>query len=197
MGLSVKWTSCNLGASKTEEYGGYYQWGGLVDVTNTSINLDLTIVLSRPARTIIPVGRNTYLQICPHIGPIQGDPDNKTILDPEDDAAHFKLDNKWRIPTKEEFKELYNNCTSEHTTLNGVLGRKFTSKKNGNSIFLPVAGCRYFNILGSVNSYGMYWTLSLYSAAPYCAYSLLFCSDDVRTFQTSRWYGLSIRPVCD
>ena len=40
LGLSVKWSSCNLGASKPTEYGGYYQWAGTTDVSDTSINLD-------------------------------------------------------------------------------------------------------------------------------------------------------------
>ena len=60
-----------------------------------------------------------------------GNPDNKTVLNPEDDVAHVKLGGKWRMPTRDEIDELKNNCTSEWTTLNGVAGRKFTSKKVG------------------------------------------------------------------
>lgn len=67
-------------------------------------------------------------------------PDNKTVLDSEYDVAHVKLSGKWRMPTESEYQELYNNCTSEWTTLNGINGRKFTSTKNGKSIFLPAAG---------------------------------------------------------
>ena len=40
LGLSVKWATCNLGASKPTEYGGYYQWAGTKDVSDTGIYLD-------------------------------------------------------------------------------------------------------------------------------------------------------------
>ena len=40
LGLSVSWASCNLGASKPTEYGGYYQWAGTKDVPDTGIYLD-------------------------------------------------------------------------------------------------------------------------------------------------------------
>ena len=42
LGLSVKWASCNLGASKPTEYGGYYQWAGTEDVSDTGIYLDVS-----------------------------------------------------------------------------------------------------------------------------------------------------------
>ena len=37
LGLSVKWATCNLGASKPTECGGYYQWAGTKDVSDTNI----------------------------------------------------------------------------------------------------------------------------------------------------------------
>ena len=40
LGLSVKWAACNVGASKPTEYGGYYQWAGTTDVSDTGIYLD-------------------------------------------------------------------------------------------------------------------------------------------------------------
>ena len=42
LGLSVKWASFNLGASKPTEYGVYYQWAGTTDVSDTGIYLDLS-----------------------------------------------------------------------------------------------------------------------------------------------------------
>ena len=89
-----------------------------------------------------------------------GTVDNKTALDPEDDAAHVNWGGSWRMPTNAEFEELLNtsNCTWTWTTLNGVSGYKVVSKKSGyagNWIFLPAAGCRGgTNRLGAVFSQG-------------------------------------------
>ena len=65
------------------------------------------------------------------------------------DAANVNWGGKWRMPTKAEQDELRNYCTWEWTTLNGEKGYKVISKKNGNSIFLPAAGCRYSSGLDS------------------------------------------------
>ena len=198
LGLSVKWASCNLGASKPEEYGGYYQWAGLQDVTDTSIYLDLN---NCPYHT----GSSSSTGWTKYIPSYYtwywsgfGSPDDKTVLDPEDDVAHVTLGGKWRMPTEEEFNELRGNCTSEWITLNGVKGRKFTSKKNGNSIFLPAAGYRYSGRLGDVGSYGYYWSSSLNTDSPRYAYRMLFYSGDVNSYHyDSRYYGHPVRPVYD
>ncbi|MCQ2265367.1 MAG: hypothetical protein MJZ46_04915, partial [Bacteroidales bacterium] len=140
LGLSVFWAACNLGASVPEEYGGYYQWAGTKDVTDESIYLDYS---NCPYHTgsIKEQGWTKYVSLnCSSYWSGSGSPDNKTILDLYDDVAHGKLGSNWRMPTDEEWTELLNNCTSECTTLNGVCGRMFTSRKNGNSIFLPAAG---------------------------------------------------------
>lgn len=101
------------------------------------------------------------------------------------------------MPTRAEFEELYNNCTSEWTTLNGVNGRKFTSKKNGNSIFLPAAGWRFGGLLSNVGSGGDYWSSSLYTDFPSYAYEFLFDTDYVFTYSYDRYVGLSVRPVSE
>ena len=192
------WASFNLGATKPEEYGGYYQWAGLEDVTNTSIYLDWSNCPfhkgSSPSTgwtKYIPSSKSSYWSGT-------GNPDNKTILDPEDDVAHVKLGGKWRMPTIEEFQELKDNCTSEWTKLNGVKGRKFTSKINGNSIFLPAAGYRSSGSLYNVGSNGHYWSSSLYTDSPRGACYLSFDSYDVNTsYYYYRSYGHSVRPVSE
>lgn len=196
LGLSVKWASFNLGATKPENYGGYYQWAGTTDVTDKSIYLNYS---NCPYHTgsssstgwtkYVPSGKSSYWSG-------SGSPDNKTVLDPEDDVAHVMLGGKWRMPTRAEFGELYNNCTSEWTTLNGVNGWKFTSKKNGNCIFLPAAGDRYYDLPYYVGSYGRYWSSSL-TVEPYYANVLYFSTGGVRTGYDYRYYGLSVRPVSE
>lgn len=60
--------------------------------------------------------------------------DSLSNLLPEDDAATVNFGKDWRMPTKEEIVELYENCKYCWTEINGVSGAKFTSS-NGNSIF--------------------------------------------------------------
>lgn len=191
----IKWSSCNLGASKPEQYGCYYQWSGLQDVTSTSIYLDYSICpyhigsgFTTGWTKYIPSNWSSYWS-----GP--GSLDNKIVLDPEDDVAHVKLGGKWRMPTMDDWRELMNNCTSEWTTMNGVSGLKFISKKNGNSIFLPAAGARSRDSLNDVGSYGDYWSSSLFTYYPSCAYYMYFSSGSLNYGDTGRHNGLSVRPV--
>lgn len=197
LGLSVFWATCNIGSTKPEDYGGYYQWAGLEDVTDTSIHLywdNCPYHTGSDSDTgwtkYVPSGKSSYWSG-------SGSPDNKTVLDPEDDVAHVMLGGKWRMPTRAEFEELYNNCTSEWTTLNGVEGRKFTSKKNGNCIFLPAAGERTVDYLSGVGSLGLYWFSSRYTDYPTYAYALYFDPEDVYTIYDSRCLGHSVRPVSE
>lgn len=202
LGLSVFWATCNIGASKPEEYGGYYQWAGLKDVANTSIYLDWSNCPYQTASDYsygwtkyIPSDKSSYWSG-------SGSPDNKIVLDPEDDVAHIKLGGKWRMPTLAEWDELTNtsNCSWTWTSINGNNGYKVQSKKTGftdNWIFLPAAGHRYYYYLDVVGSYGFYWSLSLNTDGPHSAYCLDFDSDHVRTNDDIRYYGRSVRPVSE
>ena len=101
------------------------------------------------------------------------------------------------MPTVDEWDELIKNCTSEWTTLNGVTGRKFTSKKNGNSIFFPAAGFRYYDCLYYAGSDGYYWSSSLNTDNPDHACGLYFRSGIVYTDYGYRYDGRSVRPVSE
>ncbi|MCQ2138224.1 MAG: Ig-like domain-containing protein [Bacteroidales bacterium] len=198
LGLSVMWATCNLGALSPEECGGYYQWAGLQDVTSTSINLgwsNCPYHIGSSSSTgwtkYIPSGWLSYWSGT-------GSPDNKTVLDPEDDVAHVKLGGKWRMPTDAEWTELRDNCTWTWTTQNGVNGYKVTSKKSGytnKSIFLPAAGYRNDTSLINVGSIGGYWSSSLDTSSPDYAYGQFFKSSYVDGGLSGRYYGRSVRPV--
>ena len=181
----VKWASFNLGASKPEEYGDYYAWGE----TETKSNYSWS----------------TYKFGTSYSGPFSkyntsssyGTVDNKTVLDPEDDAAHVALGGSWRMPTDEEWTELRTQCTWTWTTENGVNGRRVTGP-NGNSIFLPAAGCRFDTDLYNAGSFGSYWSSSLSTGYPDCAWYVCFSSDNVDRYNGgSRDNGLSVRPVSE
>jgi hypothetical protein len=120
--------------------------------------------------------------------------DNPAILPSDHDAATANWGDDWRMPTKAEFEELYNNTTMTWTTQNGVNGRLFTAA-NGSSLFLPAAGYRGYGSLHDAGSYGYYWSSSLYADYPYSAFGLYFYSGDCYMILNGRDYGLSVRAV--
>ena len=127
-----------------------------------------------------------------------GTVDNKTVLDPQDDVAHVKWGGSWRMPTFEEQKELLDNCIWIWTTQNAVNGYKVTSKKNGNSIFLPAAGGRNGRILFDCGNSGDYWSSSLNDGFNTRAFGLNLDSSNYNLGGFARRYnGLSVRPVCE
>ena len=119
--------------------------------------------------------------------------DNPRELLPENDAAAVNWGGDWRMPSLAQIEELINGdyTTTEWTTLNGVNGRKITSKSNGNSIFLPAAG--YF---GRGNDEGYYWSRSINTSDYRDAWALNFNSDEINKYNIQRGTDSSVRPVC-
>lgn len=184
LGLSVKWATCNVGASQPEEYGDYFAWG---ETTPKSTYDSSTYKWCRGS--IITLTKyNTESSY--------GTVDNKTTLELSDDAARANWGGSWRMPTKAEQDELREKCTWTWTTQNGVSGYKVTSKINGKSIFLPASGCRSGRSLFYAGSYGTYWSSSLYTDNPSYAFYLSFRSSYVRWYSNGRFGGHSVRPVC-
>ena len=182
LGLSVKWATFNVGATKPEEYGGYYAWGE----TEEKENYDWSTYKWCNG------SYDTMTKYCTDSG--IGTVDNKTVLDPEDDVAHVKWGGDWRMPTKEEQDELRNNCSWTWTTQNGVKGYNVTGP-NGNSIFLPAAGYRYGTDVNYRGDSGDYWSGSLSSGISFRAYYLRFNDDYYDWNYDSRCCGRSVRPV--
>ena len=126
--------------------------------------------------------------------------DNKIVLDLEDDVAHMELGGSWRMPTDAEWNELYNSCTWEWTTWNGIKGYKVTSEIAGysdKSIFLPASGYRKDAQLYSTVSSGYYWSSSLVATIPEYAWRLCFSSSYSHINRGGRCYGYSVRPVTE
>jgi uncharacterized protein (TIGR02145 family) len=148
----ILWSSVNIGASSPEEYGHYYAWGETVTKAEYSQS------------TYQYYQNGSYVDIGSDIGGTQYD------------VATALWGDDWRMPTKDEFQELMDNCTSEWTTVNGVIGRKFTSKTNGKSVFLPAAGYRLRGDLYYAGEYGYYWSSTQYTYRGR-AYYMLTTSD--------------------
>jgi len=111
-----------------------------------------------------------------------------------DEANNADLGDGWHVPTRHDFQELCDNCTIEWVNENGVRGRRFTSKVNGNSIFFPAAGFYFGTSLSDRGSNGFYWSSSRYSDS--YAYNLYFVSGGVNPqYGSSRYCGFSVRAV--
>ena len=121
--------------------------------------------------------------------------DNPSQLPASADAATANWGNNWCMPSSAQFSELINNCYTEWTTQNGVTGCRFTSKTNGNSIFLPAARYRGGTSLNLGGLNGYYWSRKLYPYYSYYAWFLDFDSSEIDTYCRNRYFGRSIRPV--
>jgi len=180
----LKWATCNVGATKPEKYGKYYAWGEteLKNIYDWS--------------TYKWCNGSKYTLTKYNLESDYGTVDNKTVLELADDAARTNWGGAWRMPTDAEWTELRNNCTwiwTDDYNGTGVAGRIVASKINGNSIFLPAAGC-----YSGVNLYGAggYWSSSLGTDDPGCAWSVYFDWDNVgRYYSFGRDCGQSVRPV--
>ena len=190
LGLSVKWATCNVGATSPKEYGDYFAWGETTPKTTYNWST-------------YKYCNGTYDSMTKYCTDSEyGIVDNKTTLELSDDAARVNWGGSWRMPTRAEYMELENNCTRTWTTLNGVNGYKVTSNKNGNSIFLPAAGYRSNGYLSYADSYGGYWLTSLHDDDfyhDYAAEGVTFgpsLQHVVWGYDIRRHSGLSVRAVC-
>ena len=188
------WATCNVGASSPEENGDYFAWGETTGHNDGKNNFNWsTYKWCKGSRTTL----TKYC--CQSSFGYEGFTDNKMELDLEDDAAYVNWGPAWRMPSKEQFEELFNRSytTVVTATQNGKKGIKVTSNSNGNSIFLRGAGQFYQNSISLAGTTGHYWTRSIHSTS-YYAWEFYFNSSDVSTMSVGacdHCYGLSVRPV--
>ena len=169
------WASCNVGATKPEENGGYFAWGE----TEEKDFYDWITYKHCDGSE----------DTCHNLG--------VDIASTQYDVAYIKLGCNWRIPTYLEFKELIDNCRIEWVSQEGVKGRKFTGP-NGKSIFLPAAGRRLHDGLDHKSRSGLYWTSMQIPGESNRACDLGFNSNHVSFYNILRCDGQSVRPVsCD
>ena len=172
----LKWATCNVGASSPEQAGLYFAWGETTGYTAEQVKS----------------GERSF-DDASYTGPSVSS--NLTL---EQDAAHVNLGGTWRMPTKDEYQELLDNCDAVWTddyNGTGVAGRVFTSKVNGNSVFFPAAGLCTGSSMNGVGSLGYDWSASWDSE--FYAWFLLFYSGTQDMHYGSRYYGFSVRGVCE
>ena len=171
------WARTNVGASSSSDDGDYFAWGE-------------TKSKSYYYWSTYKWGDNKMEKY--------NSSDGKTTLDAKDDAATVNWGAPCRMPDFSEFEELYNKCDwSWKSNYKGTSGYLVTGP-NGNTIFFPASGYRFFDVLDNHGSYGYYWSRSLTSGDISRACRLDFCSDDIYPAPNNdRIGGFTVRPVAE
>ena len=168
------WATCNVGATSPEQAGLYFAWGETTGYTAEQVkNGERSFFWKDYVENI-----------------------TSSDLTLEQDAAHVHMGGDWRMPTYDECQELIDNCNVVWTkdyNRTGAAGRVFTSKVNGNSVFLPAAGVLYGTRIHDVNSYGEYWCKNFSTMLH--TYSIYFHKRLCFMSPYPRYYGITIRGV--
>lgn len=168
LGLSVKWATFNLGATSESEPGYMVGWA------------DNTLKCKSQ-------NSNYYPSILPP----------STIINTEYDVANLMWEDKWRMPSDKEFKELVDSCDWQWDE--DKQGYQVTSKINGESIFFPVGGYRNGEAVPEDSKLnGYYWTGILSSPNSHAKAVVMQQTEgkDTAIVQPmERYLGLMIRPV--
>ena len=169
LGLSVLWSSRNVGAASGELPGLYAGWG---DHTGRQMSTN------------------------PDNYPTSNPPDD--IGGTEHDIAREMWAETWRLPTRAEMEELIQQCQWIWTVINGIPGAQIIGR-NGASIFLPAAGDRYGDGYEDAYFFGRYWTSELRTdnGENRRAFALEFSQMGPEIVSLVRHMGMSIRPVLE
>ena len=127
LGLTVKWSSKNIGSTEIFDLGYYFRWGSMdyLESYNRDKILEYSkIPYSKEIENIIDI-------IC---------------ANPKYDMATKFSDGEERLPTKEEFEELINKCNWEYIEIDKYKGFIITGP-SGKSIYLPMAYHSFVNCM--------------------------------------------------
>lgn len=197
------WAKCNMGTTDPTELGDYYAWGE----TSTKEDFYRTNYKHFKVKSNIEVLK-------------YNEKDGKTVLDLNDDAARANIGAGYRIPTKEDWEELLEDCKWEAvtTTLPEIMDPSQTKAiarwkvtgPNGNSIVLPMTGgfkSHEWGVQPGIDTY--------YTTANLCPVDLQYQKAVALTWpmfaketssegieepsfkSISRYFGVVVRPVFD
>jgi len=191
------WATCNIGANAPEDYGDYFAWGEI----ETKSYYDVKNYKYYKYKYDYEYNFDIITKYCddPDNG-YNGYTDSRTTLERSDDVAYQKWGSDWCMPTQAQFHELIDKCEWTWVSLNGKKGFKVEGT-NGNTIFLPAAGCKSSSEgkIFYADYSGSYWSSSLcVNDFPRCSHSLEFKSGVLRCRPEDKFcreYGLPVRPV--
>lgn len=191
----TKWATCNIGASKPEEYGKYFQWGATQGYEGDEAKAHSTW-----ATTPFNNGSDSYDSA--YFTANSGTWLTETAeLKNEYDAAYVNTSGKQKMPTLDQIRELTANTTSTWTSVTAsdgstVYGRLFTSKTDETKyIFVPASGNFRNGSQNDVGSDGSVWSSSLDTDDPDYAFDLGFDSGNAGWRNNSRCFGFAVRGV--
>lgn len=201
------WATCNVGATKPEEYGFYFQWGDaqgykvtLGDVQDENNGI-YSISSMEPEMKQFNSEFTDYKFYNVENGSFTkyNDLDGLTTLEMSDDGANTDY-SKMRIPTKEECEELLSGTASAWTdNYNGtnVKGYIFTSKVDETkSIFVPAAGIVVDGGAEEIGMVGGFWSSLLDGSDVELAYNLFFSNSGFsEVLGDIRFLGIPVRGV--
>ena len=202
------WAKCNMGTTDPTQPGDYYAWG------ETSTKKKYYSDNYKHFKI------KEYLNILKY-----NEKDGKEVLELEDDAANAYLGVGYRIPTKEDWKELLEDCEWEAVTTTlpeivdpsqkKVIARWKVTGPNGNSIVLPTTSGFKADGWGVQPDYDIYYTTAnLYPADElsdeykyrkavaltwpmFAKETLSECIEELSFKSIFRDYGVVVRPVFD
>lgn len=196
-GKPLYWATTNIGADSPADYGMYFAWGETIGYQMPYYHkFDWTNYSSK----LCGGASDKMRKYCNSRS--AGTVDNKTVLDPEDDAACVNWQSSWRMPTMEEQEALCEQCNWTWTTMTNSAGDSINgwqvSNKTDSSkyIFLPVAGYRHDVDFTGSGTYGYYWSSSIFSINSTNAYYLDLTPNVYDWNFLLRCFGMSIRAVC-
>ncbi len=177
------WATRNVGAESIYEIGNYYSWGEIEPKNKYTLT--------------------TYKWFDGDEFTKYNREDGKRELDAADDVATVKWGKKCRLPKHAEAIELVTKCKWErrlsydNQSINGYL----VTGPNGNSIFLPAAGCNTGSLIQWSGESGYYLIKDIAQTDPYQSIEILhFRKDQINPTEfsgtgVSRYNGISARPV--
>ena len=166
LGLSVKWASCNVGASSPEDYGDYFAWGEITPKTTySSSNYSYS---DNP--TILP----------PHADAATVNWGGAWRMPTDEEMTELRRNCTWTWTTQ--------------NGVNGY--KVTSKSNGNSIFLPAAGYCTYVSSLNYAGSNGYYWSSSLVGHYPYSAFLVYFHSAGVYGYVDNRNYGRSVRPVC-
>jgi hypothetical protein len=154
----LKWANKNIGALTVTDPGQKFSWGGVKGYTYDQLSGDCKS--RRFSWADYEFGDGSASQSAENMTKYNST-DGKTILDAVDDAATVNMGTAWHMPTSNNFNEILksSNCTKTFVynyNDSGVNGYLFTSTRNSNTLFIPIAPLFRNGGIGTL-FYGLYW----------------------------------------